>query len=218
MAVKATASITLVRVNDGEDGKNAAVVSDTGPTDKTFLWCDTSVTPPILKQWNGEEWLVVNDNAEQIQKIYQDITTAISDAEGQIMLKVSETTYTKGETEQLLSDVSTELTQTQNDFLMQFNIFKQEITESNSVTNGKFENIEKYIRFVDGKIELGVIGNALKAVLANDRLSFLENNAEVAYISNMAMYIRHAVVTEDLTIGNVVLKQLQSGYFVFTKA
>lgn len=45
----------------GKDGKDGAIASNTAPTDKTKVWLDTSVKPPLLKRWNGKEWEIVND-------------------------------------------------------------------------------------------------------------------------------------------------------------
>lgn len=58
MAVKAKATITLVRVDDGKDG---TLVSATPPEDKTKAWLDISVKPPVLKRWDGSKWEIVND-------------------------------------------------------------------------------------------------------------------------------------------------------------
>lgn len=200
------------------NGKDAAVISPDEPEEKTYLWCDTSTTPPTLKQWNGEEWLIVNDNAEMIQQMYADITTMISDAEGQIKFEINKNVYTKGEVDDLISSETASMTGTYKGFLMNFESFKKAVEENQSGTNAKFEAYQKYIRFEDGAIILGVVGNPLTAVLKNDRLSFLQNNYEVAYISDNTLFIRHAVILDDLTIGNVMQKQLPSGHFVFTRA
>ena len=45
----------------GADGKDGTIASDTEPEDKTKVWLDTSVTPPILKRWNGSKWEIVNE-------------------------------------------------------------------------------------------------------------------------------------------------------------
>lgn len=47
--------------NTGADGNSGAVSSDTAPSDTTILWRDTSVNPPLLKQYNGGKWVVIND-------------------------------------------------------------------------------------------------------------------------------------------------------------
>lgn len=47
--------------NTGDKGADAAITSNTAPSDKTRLWCDTSVDPPLLKRYDGSKWTVVND-------------------------------------------------------------------------------------------------------------------------------------------------------------
>ena len=56
----------------GKDGEDAAIASDTEPKDKTKLWLDTSVNPPLLKAWNGETWIIVNDMAIGVRNLLLD--------------------------------------------------------------------------------------------------------------------------------------------------
>ena len=196
----------------GNNGKDAAVISSTEPSDKTYLWCDTSVSPPVLKQWNGEEWIVVNDNAEQITQIYKEITNSITQSSENIMMQVGEKTYSKEAVDRLLSDMNTSFEQTKNSFGFEFNRFQTALNDLSNSTDTKFENTSKYIRFVDGEIYIGVEGNPIMLRLRNDRLSFLENNAEVAYISNRTLYFTHAEVLKDLKIGRFAWVAMDSGY------
>lgn len=46
---------------DGKDGTDGTIASETEPLDKTKVWLDTSVTPSILKRWNGSKWEIVNE-------------------------------------------------------------------------------------------------------------------------------------------------------------
>lgn len=196
----------------GDKGKDAAIISKTEPSDKTYLWCDTSVNPPVLKQWNGEEWVIVNDNAEQITQIYKEITNSITQSSENIMMQVGEKTYTKEAVDRLLSDMNTSFEQTKNSFNFEFNQFQTALNDLSNSTDTKFENTSKYIRFVNGEIYIGVEGNPIMLRLRNDRLSFLENNAEVAYISNRTLYFTHAEVLKDLKIGRFAWVAMDSGY------
>lgn len=45
----------------GIPGKDGVIASNSEPADKTKVWLDTSVTPPILKRWNGSKWEIVNE-------------------------------------------------------------------------------------------------------------------------------------------------------------
>ena len=38
----------------------SATTPPTNPQ-KNQVWLDTSATPPVMKTWNGTEWLVAND-------------------------------------------------------------------------------------------------------------------------------------------------------------
>lgn len=196
----------------GASGKDAAIISSTEPTDKTYLWCDTSASPPLLKQWNGEEWIIVNDNAEQITRIYKEITNSITQASENILMQVGEKTYSKEAVDRLLSDMNTSFEQTKNSFNFEFNRFQTELNDLSNSTDTKFENTSKYIRFVNGEIYIGVEGNPIMLRLRNDRLSFLENNAEVAYVSNRTLYFTHAEVLKDLKIGRFAWVAMDSGY------
>lgn len=196
----------------GSPGRDAAVISSTEPDDRTYLWCDISSEPAILKRWNGVDWSVVNDDAEQIIKIYSDIATAIEEASDNIMLQVGEKTYVKDEVDQMVSDVNTTLTQTKNAFNFEFSNFRKSLDSIINNTDEKFSNVEKYIRFIDGSIYIGIQGNPIMLCESNDRISFLENNVEVAYISNRTLYFTHAEVLKDLKIGRFAWVYMDSGY------
>lgn len=81
-------------------------------------------------------------------------------------------------------------------------------------TNGTIEEnqrlLEQYIRFEGARIELGRSDSVIKAVLQNDRLSFVESGQEVAYISNRTLFIKDAQITQTLRFGNA-----DSGYYVW---
>jgi len=199
------------------DFKNTAVISDTEPEDKGCLWCDTSEVPAVLKRWDGEKWEVVNDNAEQITQIYQDITSAINQASDNIRIMVGERTYQKDEIDRLIGDINTEYSQTKDTFNFQFHSFQSTLDVFKSTMETQFQNTTKYIRFIDGAIYIGIEGNPMVLKQSNDRISFLENNMEVAYISNRTMYITHAEVLKDLKIGRFAWVYMDSGYLPLKK-
>lgn len=204
--------VTGAKGDKGDKGKDAAIISKTEPSDKTYLWCDTSVSPPMLKQWNGEEWVIVNDNAEQITQIYKEITNSITQASENILMQVGEKTYSKEAVDRLLSDTNTSLEQTKESFNFEFNRFQTALDNLSNSSDAKFEDISKYIRFVNGEIHIGIVGNPIMLRQRNDRISFLENNVEVAYISNRTLYFTHAEVLKDLKIGRFSWVAMDSGY------
>ena len=60
-------------------------------------------------------------------------------------------------------------------------------------------------------MELGRSDSPFKTQLTNEKLSFTENDEEVAYISNNSMYITQARVTNTLSVG-----EENTGWFDWT--
>ena len=80
--------------------------------------------------------------------------------------------------------------------------FRNDLTEvENQVVVNKQE-IDKYIRFSANGIELGDMLSPFKAQISNVKISFLQNNQEIAYISNNTLYITKAMFLEKISIGN----------------
>lgn len=70
-----TASITINKVQN-------TVAGNTPPTSPTIgqMWNDTSATPPILKVWNGSEWVPVNMSIKQLDPVsFDEINRIIND-------------------------------------------------------------------------------------------------------------------------------------------
>lgn len=104
----------------------------------------------------------------------------------------------------------TDFSQTSEEFRMEFkksvtsavDDMQSKLNDSNEASSKKFNEIDKYIRFVDGKIVLGETGNELTLTVQNDRVSFQQSGNEVAYFSNNNLYIKRAEVLTTLRIGN----------------
>ena len=104
----------------------------------------------------------------------------------------------------------TEFTQTSDEIRIDFNKsiaaassdLQSQMDASATSANGKFAEINKYIRFVDGKIVLGETGNELMLTVQNDRVSFTQSGVEVAYFSNNNLYVKRAEILTTMKIGN----------------
>lgn len=62
--------------------------------------------------------------------------------------------------------------------------------------------LEQYIRFEGARMSLGRSDSEITAVLSNDKLAFVENGQEVAYISNRTLYITDVHILQRLTFGD----------------
>lgn len=222
----ANATIDLNRVDDGNKGdpgdpgtpgKDAAIQSPTEPEDKTQLWLDTSVEPPLLKQWNGEEWVIVNDVQDQIQSLRQELLSSIEQTSTGIRSEVAENYYLKDETDTLVQSVSTSLEQTKDEFNFTFNQFEQDLDDLQSGNDAKFQEISRYIRFVDGNIVLGETGNELTLKIQHDRISFLQSDVEVAYFTDRKLYVTDGEYTNSLQLGNFAFLPRANGNLSFVK-
>ena len=199
--------------------QHTVVQSTTAPTITTYMWLDISVEPPILKRYNAEtaSWVVVNDTSEIIYNLEQNLEASITKSAQDISLSVSESYTLKEDAEALVSAVSTELELTKESFGIEFSSFHADIESIVANTDAEFEEIKKYIRFVDGMILLGEVGNELELQISNDRISFLQDGAEVAYFSNRKLYVTDTQILHSLQLGNFAFMPRDNGNLSFKK-
>lgn len=198
---------------------HTVVQSATAPSATTYMWLDTSAEPPALKRYDTETaaWVTVNDATDIVYNLEQNVEASIVKSAEDITAQVAERYYLKEDTDALVSEVSTTLQQTQDSFTIQFNQFSQDIAAVAAGTDAEFEEIRKYIRFIDGQILLGEVGNELELQISNDRISFLQDGAEVAYFSNRKLYITDTQVLHSLQIGNFAFMPRANGNISFKK-
>lgn len=84
-------------------------------------------------------------------------------------------------------------------------------------TQEQFNEITKYIRFVNGNIVLGQVDNPLLLKIMNDRISFVSNNSKIAYMSGGKLYITDGEFIKSRQIGNYVLEPRANGNLSFYK-
>lgn len=194
----------------------------------TFL----SYTQEVERKLSGQAGIV-----ERVDKISRDLTGAVTDSQlnnaveqvieqnsselaqtsTEIMSQVSQEYYTKEDASALVQSIETQFSQTNEEFEFRFNEFQQDIDEVASGADARFTEISKYIRFVDGNIILGETGNELTLNIQNDRISFLQSGAEVAYFSNRKLYVTDAEFLNSLTLGNFAFIPRANGNLSFKK-
>ena len=118
------------------------------------------------------------------------------------------------------SSVSTQFTQTSNEFKMQFEATKSDVTKVNDDLQQKYEERTKYIRFVDGDIVLGSSGSEIMLIIKNDRISFVRNVSglpEVAWFADDVLNVTEGQFTTQLNIGKFGFRPGASGNLSFKK-
>ena len=187
-----------------------------GATRKTFTELSGSTSSEIISI--GQK---VDSAIEQIGTIEVDITSKVaSDIEisaESILQSVSEEYYAKGDIDTLLSDTRTEFEQTNDSFEFRFSNYEADLQSIVAGTDAEFEEIKKYIRFVDGNILLGEEGNELTLKIQNNRIAFLENEVEVAYFSDKKLHIMDANFINSLQVGNFGFFPRANGNLSFKK-
>lgn len=151
---------------------------------------------------------IVNENNANTASLIQ---SSIEQTKSSIISQVSASYYTKTEAEELMAQMSTQFAQTENSFEMQFNSLRAIVDQVNESADANYSNIQKYIRFVDGHIVIGVEGNPFSLDIGNDRISFMQNNSEIAYISNHEFYITSGIITQNLRIGYFEFRPRSNG-------
>jgi hypothetical protein len=125
-------------------------------------------------------------------------STLIQQTSEALMLEVSEQYATNGNVE---SAISTTMTQLSESFEFLFTELRTVVDANDSEAREQFAEIEKYIRFEDGNIILGESGNEITLRIENDRISFLDAGAEVAYFSNKHLTVLDGTFLNSLRVG-----------------
>jgi hypothetical protein len=148
------------------------------------------------------------DAAAAINEVKATLTSLIQQTSEQIQLEVSETYATNDVVTDL---VATRMTQLSDSFEFLFTTLQTTVDENDAEARTQFENIQKYIRFEGGNIVLGEAGNELVLQIQNDRISFLDDGAEVAYLSNKKLYVVDGHFLNSLRIGSFEFRLRANG-------
>lgn len=154
---------------------------------------------------------------KEVAQVTEQTSSAINQTSEQIMTEVSKDYYLKDSADKLVESVNTKFTQTESEFELRFNSFAQDLDALENGTDAQFNDIKKYIRFVDGDIVLGESGNKLTLKIENDRIAFLESGAEVAYFSNRKLYVLDGEFLNSLKLGNFAFMPRANGNVSFKK-
>lgn len=208
-----------------EDGKIYLALGQMQTTTACYLYPEH----PMYRYYNGkfqtisqlayEAYIALDDTRDDLQdQITTNADAVASNTSAISNIQITQTTFEAdldgitGRVEGLETSVSgldtrisTEMQQLADQFSFTFN------------TQSEVENIQKYIRFIDGKIYIGETSSELTLQISNDRISFMSGSDEVAYISNKRLYINDAVFLESITIGNFAFVPRSNGNLSFKK-
>ena len=164
-----------------------------------------------------ESELTSNPNITNIiNEVVSSNTSILQNAENIIMTALQDYVATS-DFETFQQTISTQFEQTASAFNFNFTNLTSQINNLNGTTQQQFQEISKYIRFEDGNIILGEAGNEITLKIENDRISFLQNNSEVAYLSNNKLVVTDGEFLNSLIIGNFAWKPRENGNLSLVK-
>lgn len=202
--------------------KQITIQSATEPPTTTCMWLDTGVEPPMLKRYNSEtsSWEPINDTSainSSIAALEKHMYAKIAQTKESITSTVAQKYYLKEDAEKLASDISTQFTQTSEGFEMKFNQFNADLEGLAKGTDAEFEEIRKHIRFINGKILLGEVGNQLELEISNNMISFIQSGVPVAWFTDNKLYVKDGEFTNSLRLGNFTYLPRSNGNLSFKK-
>lgn len=149
------------------------------------------------------EDLATADNVnDKLTELRQEVNGNIEQTGEAIKSSVYEKVYLKDDVDSLLSYVNTEVEQTKTSWQVTFNQLVKQLNDYSDGSDAAFDEIRKYIRFEDGNILLGNSSSPLILRIRNDRIQFLQNGYEVAYISDQRMYNTTCEIINQLRIAD----------------
>lgn len=189
---KDTQSLTRADVNG--DLRNMANIDATVVQIKSDYAID-------MQQYQENLAAVVEDSKETQVSLIQQTSEAIT-------LEVAETYATNDRVNDL---VSTSMTQLADSFEFLFEEMHATVDTNDAEMREKIQLIEKYIRFENGNIVLGESGNELTLRIENDRISFMDAGAEVAYFSNRQLVVLDGHFLNSLRVGSFAWLPRENG-------
>ena len=179
---------------------------------------DVKFACKMLKVEEGNKatsWTPAIEDLEEIDKQLSNAIEFLSSDNKELLKKYEGLNL---ENAKIRHQLSTQLKQTRDEFLFQFNNYKQLLDETGKALEQRFNDFSRYIRFKAGNIELGDINSPFKTLLTHEKISFFKSDVEVAYISNNKLYITDAYIINSLRIGNFEFVVEDNGSLSFRKA
>ena len=151
---------------------------------------------------------VIGRQEQAIRELELRTQSEILQSADSIRSYVSSGYYTRGETDEIVSQISTEIQQTADGIDIRFASVDKDIAAVQQGADAQFSAIQSYIRLVDGTVIVGVEGNPTTLRIENDRIGIYNNGAVVTYWALSDMISPNKLM---VPLGG----QLQLGNFAF---
>lgn len=159
------------------------------------------------------------ETSRQVRDLEIRNQSAIERSENGIRLYVAENTYTKGEVDDLVGEVSTSLTQTADEFRFNFTQMQQNIDDVQAGADAEFSAIYSYISFQGGEITLGKSDSEITLKIQNDMIGIYRSGVLLTYWQANKQYTPSDLevpVGGKVTLGNYAFIPRSNGSLDFT--
>ena len=115
---------------------------------------------------------------------------------------------------QVQSQVGTLTEQSENNFtwaVTRINQIQKDMESAQEATEEQLAVFRTYMSFGEEGLIIGKTGNPFTFRVVNDRLTFLMNDTEVAYLSNNKLYVTQAEIISKLIIGRFAFEPQANG-------
>lgn len=174
--------------------------ASTGSSTSTIEWIKLEKGNKAT-DWTPAPEDALNDLFDMQNNLEQNMDTNIQNRLDNTLISLNDIYTRKDSFDTFQKTVTSEMSQLNDNIQMTFG----EAIRASSTVNGKLEeykaSIETYIRFSANGMEMGKTDSPFKSKLTNEKLSFLQNGNEIAYISNNRLYITEAEILNDMIIG-----------------
>lgn len=149
-----------------------------------------------------------------VEEVRKEVMTVIQQTTDSLSTTILEEYVTK---ETLQNAISTTMTQLSDSFEFLFEELSALIDGNDADAREQYLLTRKYIRFVDGNILIGEEGNKLMLRIENDRISFLDDGAEVAYFSDKHLNVVDGTFINSLRLGGFEARIRENGNLALSK-
>jgi hypothetical protein len=126
------------------------------------------------------------------------LTSLIEQTTEAITMEVAEQYATN---DAVQSAIGTSMQQLADSFTFLFEQLQVTVDENDAAAREQYNTITSWIKFQDGDIVLGQDGDSLILRQQNDRISFIDDGAEVAYFSNKKLVVLDGHFLNSLRVG-----------------
>ena len=162
----------------------------------------------------------VDEDLKNLKETITLLSTDVTNTSKEISLLAEKDYIERDEYKEFKEHTEAAFTQTADDITMEFEKTVELIDNASAANSAEIESafteLKSYIRYYmndSGQpvIELGASSSPLTCKLLNDKISFLDNGVEVAYLSNNQLYITDATILTSMNIGNFKILPRSNG-------